>query len=259
MSKKLGFALGTGGARGTAHVGFLQAMEENGVKPDYVTGCSMGSIVGAAYCAGVPLHTIQAAIRGLRLFHLILPTAKKGGLFETRKVRHILQHYIGDLDFKDLQIPFRCVAVDMKTQRLIEFSEGSVLDAIIASSSIPSIFCPLEKDGMRLVDGGVLERVPVEQVKNMGADVVIAVDVLGSLNCKEEMPGTIGILLETLDIMDNYRTQRRRKENQDIIDLWLEPDLGGMSQYTFKNFDFAMGKGYEIGIEHVETILKLIE
>lgn len=259
MKKKIGFALGAGGARGTAHIGFIQAMEEIGVKPDYITGCSMGSIVGAAYSAGVPLHTLKAAIRGLRMFHLIMPSAKKGGLFETKKVRHVLEHYIGDVDFEDLRIPFHCVAVDMLTQRLVEFSEGSVLDAIIASSSIPSIFCPLEKDGMRLVDGCVLERVPTAQVKNMGADVVIAVDVLGQLNCKEEMPGTIGVLMETFDIMDNYRTQRRRKENADVIDLWLEPELGAMSQYSFKNFDFAMEKGYEIGMKNADKILQLIQ
>lgn len=259
MGKKIGFCLGAGGARGAAHVGFLQAMEEAEIKPDYVTGCSMGAVVGAAYCAGVPLSTIQTAIRGLRLFHLVAPTAKRGGFFETKKVRRLLEHYIGDPDFRDLKIPFHCVAVDMRTQSLVEFSEGSVLDAIIASSSIPTIFCPLEKDGMRLIDGGVLERMPVAQVKNMGADVVIAVDVLGELHCKEEMPGTLGVLMETLDIMDNYRTRRRRKENQDIIDLWLEPDLGDMSQYTFRLFEFAMEKGYEIGKANVDKILRLMQ
>lgn len=254
MGKTLGFALGAGGARGVAHVGFLQAMEENGIRPDYITGCSMGSIVGAAYAAGVPLEYIQRAATGLRLFDLIAPTRKRGGLFETKKMRRILTHYIGDVSFEELKIPFHCVAVDMITQSLVEFSEGSVLDAIVASSSIPSLFLPTEKSGMRLIDGGILERVPVSQVKNMGADVVVAVDVLGWRNCKEDMPGTIGILLDTIDIMDNYRTKRNREINKEIIDFWLEPELGDMSQYSFKFFKFAYEKGYELGMEHADAI-----
>lgn len=259
MPKKLGFALGAGGARGVAHVGFLKAMEDAGIKPDFVTGCSMGSVVGAAYSAGVSIETMRKAVCSLRLFDLIAPTGKRGGLFDTKKMRRILAHYIGDLDFADLQTPFHCVAVDMITQSLIEFSEGSLLDAVVASSSIPSIFCPTEKNGMRLIDGGILERVPFEQVKNMGADVVVAVDVLGWRECKEDMPGTLGILLETIDIMDNYRTRRRHKEKADIIDFWLEPELGSMSQYSFKHFDFAYQKGYEIGEANVEAIQKALQ
>lgn len=257
--KKIGYALGAGGARGAAHIGFLHAMEEAGIKPDYITGSSMGSVVGAAYAAGTSLQTMRHAIQSLRLFHLIMPTKKKGGLFDTKKMRRLLSHYIGDLDFSELKIPYHCVAVDMISQSLVEFSEGSVLDAVVASSSIPSLFPPLEKNGMRLIDGGILERVPAVQVKNMGADVVIAVDVLGWRECREEMPGALGVLLETIDLMDNYRTKNRRKENQEIIDFWLEPELGNISQYSFKNFDFAMEKGYEIGKENVDKILKAIE
>ncbi|MBR2646925.1 MAG: patatin-like phospholipase family protein [Clostridia bacterium] len=252
--KKLGFALGAGGARGVAHVGFLQAMEEAGIVPDYITGCSMGSVVGAAYAAGVSVETMRKATCSLRWFDLIAPTKKRGGLFDTWKMRRMLSHYLGDVTFDELKIPYHCIAVDMITQSVVEFSEGSVLDAVVASSSIPSLFRPTEKDGKRLIDGGILERVPFEQVKKMGADVVVAVDVLGWRECKEEMPGTIGVLLEMLDIMDNHRTRRRHKENEDIIDFWLEPELGDMSQYSFKKFDFAYEKGYELGKANAEKI-----
>ncbi len=259
LKKKLGLALGAGGSRGVAHIGFLQALDEAKIKVSYITGCSMGSVVGAAYAAGVSVETMKKAACSLRLFDLIGPTSKRGGLFDTKKMRRILARYIGDIDFSELKIPYSCVAVDMLTQRLIEFSEGSVLDAVVASSSIPSIFCPTEKDGMRLIDGGILERVPCVQVKEMGADVVVAVDVLGWRNCKEDMPGTLGILLETVDIMDNYRTARRREDNKDIIDLWLEPQLGEISQYSFKHFEFAYRQGYELGKENIETIKKLLK
>ena len=257
--KTLGLALGAGGSRGVAHIGFLKALEEEGIKPDLITGSSMGSVVGAAYAAGVSTEKMLQAVRGLKLFDLISPSTKKGGLFDTKKMRAVLEKHIGDIAFSDLNIPFHCMAVDMISQRAIEFSEGSVLDAVVASSSIPSIFRPTEKDGMRLIDGGILDRVPFLEAKRMGAEVVIAVDVLGQRQCAEKMPGAIGIVLSTVDIMDNYRTKMMRERNQEIIDLWLEPDLGNMSQYSFKQFDFAHDKGYELGKASAEEIKRILQ
>ncbi len=254
MKKKLGFALGSGGSRGIAHIGFLRAMEEAKIKPDFITGCSMGSVVGAAYAAGLPTEKMEEAALRLRLLDLIAPTGKRGGLFDTRKVRKLLEKYIGDITFEQLKIPFRCVAVDMISQQIVEFSEGKVLDAVIASSSIPSVFRPLEKDGMRLIDGGILERVPFLQVKDMGADVVVAVDVLGQRSTREKCPTTLGVLLEAIDIADNERTRIRREKYADKIDFWLEPELGDMSQYVIKKLDFATEKGYEIGKAYAKEI-----
>lgn len=258
--KKLGLALGAGGSRGVAHIGFLKALEEADVPVSYICGSSMGSVVGAAYAAGMTPDDIWRGVEKLRLLDLISPTKMRcGGLFGTKKIRMLLQKYIGDIDFSDLKLPFRCVAVDMYTQQLIELSEGSLLDAVVASSSIPAIFHPLEKEGMKLIDGGVLERVPVQQVKKMGADVVVAVDVLGQRDCSKEPTTAIGTLLETMDIMDNYRTRRRREENADLIDFWLEPDLGDMSQYELKKIRFAYEEGLRIGEEYAPKIKKALK
>lgn len=255
--KKLGFALGAGGSRGVAHIGFLRAMEENGIKPDYIAGCSMGSIIGAAYAAGMSVADLERAVYRLRLFDLIAP-ANRGGLFDLTKARRLIQRYIGDPDFSELKIPFCCIAVDMVSQSVVKFSEGKVLDGVIASSSIPAVFKPMEKDGMRLIDGGVLNRVPYREVREMGADVVVAVDVLGRLDCSEKMPTTLGILLETVDLMDNARTQRKKIEDKNMYNFWLEPDLGKMSQYVIKNISFAVQKGYEIGCKYAERIKKVV-
>ena len=256
--KKLGFALGAGGSRGVAHIGFLKGLEEEGIKPDMIAGCSMGSIVGAAYASGMSLEGMHAAVSDLRLIDILTPAGLRGGLFGTKKIRQLLLKNIGDITFEEMKIPFRCVAVDMCTQSIVVFSEGSVLDAVVASSSIPAVFHPLDKDGMRLVDGGILERVPVKQVKEMGADVVVAVDVLGQKDCSEDCPRTLGVLLEILDLMDNHRTKRRREENADIIDFWLEPDLGSMSQYELKQVGLAYQKGYELGLEYAPAIKKAL-
>ena len=116
-----------------------------------------------------------------------------------------------------------------------------------------------EKDGMLLVDGGLLARGPCEYVKNMGADVVVAVDVLGNLATLEKKPSTVTVLLESYNIMDNYRTAMRRKEQESIIDFWLEPPLGSMNQYSLKQLEFALEEGYKLGKENAQKIKKAIE
>ena len=257
--KTLGLALGAGGSRGVAHIGFLKALEEAGIKPDYIVGSSMGSVVGGAYAAGVSLDAMKEAVCKLRLWDLIAPAKQKGGVLGNSKMRNQITKYIGDITFADLKIPFHCVAVDMVAQEVVEFSEGNVVDAIVASSSIPAVFHPLIKDGKRLIDGGVLERVPAMRVKKLGADVVVAVDVLGWRSASEKVPGAIGISLETFDIMDNYRTREYHKKHKKDIDFWLEPDLGDMSQYSLKQIKEAYEKGYELGKANVAAIQKALE
>ena len=257
--KKLGLALGAGGSRGVAHVGFLQALEEEGIQPDYITGSSMGAVVGAAYAAGMSAQEIKRIVLGLRLRRLNAPTLAKGGIFGTRKMRKLLEKYLGDISFEDLKIPFRCVAVEIGGGRTVEFSKGKLLDAVIASACIPGAFRPLEKNGMRLVDGGVLERVPACRVRDMGADVVVAVDVLGWRRMPQKNTGVIKVLLGTFDIMDNYRTQSYREENRDKIDFWLEPELGDMSQYSLKQIAFAYEQGYALGKANAMAIKEALE
>ena len=259
MKKTLGLALGAGGSRGVAHIGFLRALEEVGVKPDFITGTSMGAVVGAAYSAGLSVEQMKEAVFNLRLLDIITFTGKRGGVSGTKKMRELLIKYIGDITFADLKIPFRCYAVDMISQELIEFSEGSVIDAVVASASIPVVFHPLEKDGMRLIDGGILERVPVSQVKQMGADLVVGVDVLGHRDASEDAPNVLKMLIETIDVMDNHRTARRKEDFKDIIDFWLEPDLGTMSQYDLRQIRFAYEKGYELGKNRANDIRKALK
>ena len=259
MKKTLGLALGSGGSRGVAHIGFLRALEEVGVKPDFITGSSMGAVVGAAYAAGLTVEEIKEAVFHLRILDILSFTSKRGGVSGTKKIRELLIKYIGDIKFEDLKIPFRCYAVDMISQKLIEFSSGSLIDAVVASASIPVVFHPLEKDGMRLIDGGILERVPASQVKAMGADVVVCVDVLGHRDASEDAPNVLKMLIETIDVMDNYRTARRREDFKDIIDFWFEPELGNMSQYDLKPIRFAYERGYEIGKAHANDIRKALK
>ena len=259
MSKKLGLALGAGGARGVAHIGFLKALEEEGIRPSYISGSSMGSIVGACYAKGMSADDMKDVIQKLKATDIvdigILPLSKLG-LMKWTKVRRLMSSFLEECEFSDLEIPFTCVAVDILSGNLQVFSEGSVIDAILASSSMPTVFRPVEKDGMLLVDGGVLCRVPVRQVKAMGADVVVAVDVLGECKHSDNM---ISLITRVYDIMDSYRTAGERKKNRRITDLWLEPDIPGVSQYEVKYHASVYDAGYKLGKENVEKIKALLE
>lgn len=264
MKKKLGLALGAGGARGVAHVGFLRALEEADIRADFVTGCSMGAIVGACYCAGIPMRKLQETIASLRLSRIaqLNPNPLRAcGLFRLNKARKLLEEYIGaQTQFSDLKIPFCCVATDLLTGKTVRLKEGSVVDAIIASSSVPGAFSPVERDGMLLVDGGVIERVPVRENKQMGAEVIVAVDVLGDLvaSVSEAPQNLIDTFLRYIDVIDTRVTQSKRRSRRKDIDLWLVPELGDMDQYKVKNLDFAYEKGYELGRANVQKIAELI-
>ena len=257
--KTLGLALGAGAARGTCHIGFLRCLEENGIKPDFITGCSMGAVVGAIYAAGVPLSEIQQEIMGLRLWDFFKPTIKRGGLFTMKKIRKMLRERVGDLQFKDLKIPFQCVATDLVSRKLVCFSKGSVVDAVIASANVPFLFAPIEKDGMKLIDGYILERVPARLVKDMGAEVVVAVDALGTRPFGSKKVGTLQMALEVMDLLECERFQRQKKENNDGIDFWLEPDLGDMGQTEVKKIRFACQQGYCLAQENLKKIKKALK
>lgn len=263
MNKKLGLALGAGGSRGVAHVGFLQALEEAGIRPDCVSGCSMGSIIGVCYCAGTTPEQMKQAVLGLKLTDITainVSPVRRNGLFKMTKARKMMVDFLGgEKDFSDLKIPFQCVATDLELGKAVYFSEGSAIDAALASSSIPGVFTPASVGEHKLLlDGGIVERVPTDCLRDMGAEVIVAVDVLGDLMREKEVKGTlIDTVLRVYDIMDTRNTQRMRR-NRKYVDLWLEPDLGGMDQYRVKDLDFAYEKGYELGVQNRDRIGALL-
>lgn len=262
MNGKLGFALSAGGARGIAHIGFLQAMDEAGIRPDFVSGSSMGSIVGACYCKGMKPSEMLEIVRELKasdIVNLGLAPISKLGLMKWTKVRKMMSGFLENCDFSDLPIPFSCVAVDLKSGKPVTISEGNVVEAVLASSSMPTVFRPVEKDGMLLTDGGVLCRVPVKQVKGMGADKVVAVDVLGGVRPVDKVPHVVSLIMRTYDIMDAAKTATQKRSARKYYDLWLEPDMGDISQYRFKFEQSVYDAGYACGVQNAEKIKKLME
>ena len=192
MTPKIGLALGGGGARGLAHIGILKVLEREGIPIDAIAGTSMGGIVGGLYAAGKSIDEIEAEAlkRGniSQIFKLVDLRFMGSGLLKGNRITKLLAGMLGaETTFADLRLPFGVVTVDYNSGREVVLKEGSVVPAVRATMSVPGIFAPVELDGHLLLDGGVLDNVPVGVTRELGAEKVIAVDVLP--NFRLNVPG----------------------------------------------------------------------
>ena len=182
---KLGLALSGGGARGLAHIGVLRALENTNIRPDYLAGTSMGGVIAAGYAAGLSpddLEQIAQEFATLRkLWGLADPTLPRRGLFQGERLLAFFERCIQGCTFADLNIPLTLVAVDLNSGQEVHLREGSVAEALRATVSIPGLLAPVERNGQRLVDGGLLNNLPVDVVQAMGADITLGVDVYSSI------------------------------------------------------------------------------
>ena len=177
----VGLALSGGGPRGLAHIGVLNVLERQGIPVDVLAGTSMGGIIAAGYAAGLSPEELEeeamSTARVRRLLRLIDPGLPEAGLMRGQRIQAYFDDILGPLSFSDLKIPLALVAVDLNAQREVILTEGPLSLALRATISVPGLFTPVEVDGKRLVDGGVLDNLPVDAAQHLGADVVIAVDV----------------------------------------------------------------------------------
>jgi len=179
--RKIGLVLSSGGARGTAHIGVLKVLEENGIVPGVIAGSSMGAQVGGAYAAGVAIDEMEAHWRSSswkRVAKTLFPTIPWSGWSSGREVTRFLRDLFGDRRIEDLPIPYAAVATDLETGEAFPITSGPLAQAIRASLSVPGLFVPAWFEGRLLIDGGVTNPLPVDVARSLGADVVIAVDVL---------------------------------------------------------------------------------
>jgi NTE family protein len=178
--KKIGLALSGGAARGLAHVGVLDVLQKEGIPIDMIAGTSSGAVMGAVYASGQDTSKMieNALDAGWKRIPMIDPSFPKTGFIKGRKIKNLLSSFLGgNIRFSDLKLPFACVATDIDTGEEVVINSGSVSDALRASISIPGIFTVVKREGRYLVDGGLTTPVPVNVVKQMGADFIIAVNV----------------------------------------------------------------------------------
>jgi NTE family protein len=181
-NKKIGFALGGGAARGMFHIGVLSVLEEYGIVPDIIAGTSMGAIIGALYASGMKTADLKKIANGINWREVIrltdIVTPPKKGLIEGKRIVSLLKSILGEIGFPQLQYRYAAVAADLYTGQQVVITEGSLVEAIRASISIPAIFTPVSYNGRYLVDGGLVNVVPVSVCRDMGADFVIGVNVI---------------------------------------------------------------------------------
>lgn len=175
---KIGLALGSGSARGWAHIGVIRALEEQGIQPDIVTGCSIGSLVGAAYVGG-HIDILEKWVNELSFIDVVrlLDVRMSGGLIEGDSLMGSFHDKIAKLNIEELPLPYAAVATDLNTGREVWLQQGSLRAAVRASIALPGLFSPVEMDKRWLVDGGLTNPVPVSLCRAMGADVIIAVNL----------------------------------------------------------------------------------
>lgn len=249
--RSAGLALGGGAARGWAHVGVILALVEKKIHITHVAGTSIGAFVGAFIATGT-LDVLQKKIstfdwkKGLGYF-ASLPA--KNGMLRGRKITDFLTAHLGVQNMEDASIPLCTVATDLRTGREKTFCRGSIIEAVRASIAVPGIFTPVEKDGLLLVDGGLVNPVPVSTVRRMDAENVIAVDLNKvSMNplfpvLGEKEPNLLEIIGASANIIEAELTKSRLAV--DPPDILIRPDLAHISYLNFSRGDEIVQLGYE--------------
>ncbi len=284
---KVGLVLSGGGARGMAHIGVLQVLEEIGIYPDYITGTSMGSVVGGLYSLGYTAEELDSITKtadwgvilsndldyrrvayeekqyfGRYLLELPMngftPSLPKGVIDgqNLQKLFSDLTRSAHDVkDFDDLPIPFRAVATDIATGESVTLKSGSLTNSIRASMAIPSIFTPVEIDEKLLVDGGLVRNFPVTEVREMGADIIIGVFVSTDLDDKEDLNSLVDILFQSSFVLSAYDSREQSK----LVDFYVEPDLEGYSSSSFDASDSIISRGYQTASLFKDTLKDLYD
>lgn len=174
---RLGLALGSGFARGLSHIGVLIALERHGIRPKMVSGTSIGAAIGALYCSGISPEQMRRLVFSTDWQGLVDFTPPKKGLIAGNRIEHYIQELTHNCSFDELRIPLRVVATDVRNSHMVVFSKGNVARAVRASISIPGVFEPVKIGSRELVDGGLVDPIPVEALREMGADIIAAVDI----------------------------------------------------------------------------------
>lgn len=262
---KVGLVLSGGGAKGLAHIGALKVIEESGVEIDYIGGTSMGAIIGALYASGYSANQLDSIFREIDFqeliqddvpreaktfyekedaeryaltlpfnnFQLSFPSAISGGQNIYNLLVKLLYHVKDTRDFNQLPIPFFCVATNIETGEEVLLDEGYLPEAILASGTFPSLFEPTEINGSVLIDGGVVNNYPINEVRAMGATKIIGVDVQHGLYNRDELLSATDVILQ----INNYRSVRDMKAKAQQTEVYIKPNVA-----AFSVIDFNQGK-----------------
>jgi len=232
---KIGLVLGPGGAKGLAHIGVLKALIENKIPIDVITGISMGAIVGGFYASGMGIDEIErvaletnfkALVNRISFNRVIRESILKGA-----KIRNFIESNLKAKKIEDFKIPFGCCATNLVNGEEIIFTKGEAAFAIDASSTLPGIFKPIEYKGMFLVDGGLVNPLPIDLAKKLGAEIIICVDVLSKFSINTTKPNLLNSALNTINAFEKRLAGFTiEKYGAEVV---IQPDLKGYRAYQF--------------------------
>ncbi|MEY4433337.1 MAG: family protein RssA [Bacteroidota bacterium] len=284
---KIGLVLSGGGAKGFAHIGVLKVIEEAGVKIDYIGGTSMGAVVGGLYASGYNATQIDSIFQNTNFdellndfiprssksfyekrndesyalvlpfnkFRIGIPEALSKGLYNfnllsrlTKNVRHVK-------DFNQLPIPFLCIGTNIETGKQVLLNKGNLAQAMLASAAFPSLFSPIEIEGELLVDGGVANNYPIQEVRNLGADLIIGVDVQDGLLDRNQLKNATKILVQ----ITNLQSIRKMKDKIQDTDVYIKPDIEDYGVISFDKGKEIVQKGEEAAFAVYEKIHALAD
>jgi len=238
--KKTGLALGGGAVLGAAHIGVLKAIEEMDIKISYITGTSIGAVVAAFYAFRKETEEIQKITKTIKWMDLTGISLSRYVLLSNEKLGDLITEHIGAKNLEQADIPLAMIATDAANGEKVVLKKGLLSTAVMASTSIPGIFKPVEIDDRLLVDGGIVENVPIYTVKEMGADYVIGVD----LNAKHEY-GKPDNILDVLLNSFHFTLMASAKLQTEKADLLIQPDLSAFNRSDIDQVDDLMEQGYK--------------
>lgn len=284
---KVGVVLSGGGAKGLAHIGVLKVLEEAGVQVDYIGGTSMGAIIGGLYASGYSARQLDSIFREVdsdallqdyiprtsksffekrndevyalslpfNKFKIGVPTALSKGLYNYNLLTRLTNHVRHIRDFNELPIPFVCIATDIETGEKVVLRKGILPQAILASGAFPSLYSPVEINGRILIDGGVVDNYPLEEIKKMGADIIIGVDVQDGLKDRNNIGGATGVLLQ----ITNFSMIGQMEAKKKATDIYIKPNIQGYSVISFDQGGEIIKKGEEAAFSVYEDLVKIGE
>lgn len=279
---KIGLVLSGGGAKGLAHIGVLKVLEEEGIEIDYIAGTSMGAIIGGLYASGYTASELDSIFgsvdadalvrdyiprisksfyekRNDEIYALTLPFEKfkigvprafSKGMYNYNLLSRLLAHVRHERDFNKLEIPFLCIATDMETGEMVVLRKGSLPQAILASGAFPSLYSPVEIDGRLLVDGGVVNNYPIEELRGMGADIVIGVDVQDGLKKRDDIQSAPDLLLQ----ISNFSMYHNMEEKKADTDIYIKPNISGYSVVSFEEGTNIIKRGVEAAKQEISKL-----
>lgn len=251
---KVGLALGGGGARGFTHLGALKAFEEYGIKFDAVAGTSVGSLVGALYCAGYTYEQMyriakELEVKDIRTSKVFFMPSKTDGL------ESIIIEELGDINIEDLKIPFCAVAVDLKSTEEIHLEKGNLAKAVAGSCCVPGVFQPVEFEDKLLCDGGLKNTVPANVLKLMGCDYVVSIDINKSRGYGTDSAKLVDVLSCSIRIL----MKSNAIKGYLYSDVILKPNTKQFKSTKKDGFEDMIDEGYREAVDKIGDILKLFD